>query len=143
VVVARLGHPGIRGTLDLKTFCSLDQVALLPEMRRFANVEQDLAARGVQRKIVYSVPRMRPIPKIIAGTDLICTLPRLFAEETAPARDLVIRELPLAISDQTESQSAGNSAADQNTITTPMGETFARSRRAHAERTMDAQLPHS
>jgi DNA-binding transcriptional LysR family regulator len=100
VFVARRGHPKIGKTLDLETFKSLRQIALVPEMRSLSNVDSDLAAHQAPRNIAYMVNRFWSMPPIIERSDLVGPMPRRFAEEVAKNFDVAIYDPPVKMSDQ-------------------------------------------
>lgn len=100
VFVARRGHPRIGKTLDLETFKSLRQIALVPEMRSLSNVDSDLAAHQAPRNVAYMVNRFWSMPPIIERSDLVGPMPRRFAEEIAKNFDIAIYDPPVKMSDQ-------------------------------------------
>lgn len=100
VFVARRGHPRIGRTLDVETFSSLRQIALVPDLRWLNNVQRDLAAQQVQRDVAYAVHRLGSVPAIVERTDLIGPLPRLFAQEMAKNFDIAIHEPPVKMVEQ-------------------------------------------
>lgn len=100
IVVARRDHPKIGKTLDVKTFMSLGHIALIGELRGNANIDRDITSRGGIRKIVYEVNKVWSMPAIVGSTDLVCVLPRRFAELMAPLYGLAIYESPVPISEQ-------------------------------------------
>jgi DNA-binding transcriptional LysR family regulator len=100
VVAARRGHPKIGETLDLKTFQSLKQVTLIPELRALTHVDKDMAAHQLPRDVAYMVSRLWSFPPIIERSDLIGVLPRRFVQEIAKNFDIVWYEPPMKISEQ-------------------------------------------
>jgi DNA-binding transcriptional LysR family regulator len=100
VFVARRGHPKIGKTLDLETFRSLKQVALVPEMRALAHVDKDLAAHQAPREIAYMVNRFWSMPPIIERSDLIGAMPRRFAEEVSKNFDIALYDPPVKMAEQ-------------------------------------------
>ncbi|MBB1091365.1 LysR family transcriptional regulator [Rhodopseudomonas palustris] len=100
IIVARRDHPGISARLDVKTFLSLDQVALIPELRGHTNIDRDITTRGGNRRIAYMVNKVWSMPGIVGSTDLIAVMPRRFAELMAPKFNLQIHESPVPISPQ-------------------------------------------
>jgi DNA-binding transcriptional LysR family regulator len=100
IVVARRDHPRIGKILDAKTFMSLGHLALIGELRGHANIDRDITSRGGIRNIVYEVNKVWSMPAIVGSTDLVCVLPRRFAELMAPLFGLTIYDSPVPISDQ-------------------------------------------
>ncbi len=100
VVAARRGHPKIGKTLDLKTFRSLKQVTLIPELRALTHVDKDMAAHQLPRDAAYMVSRLWSFPPIIERSDLVGVLPRPFVQEIARNFDIVWYDPPMKISEQ-------------------------------------------
>lgn len=73
----RKGHPRGTGPMDLESYCSLSHLVVSSEGDPFAGfVDQHLAGLGHQRNVVMSMQSYAMAPAIVAGTDLLCTLPR-------------------------------------------------------------------
>ena len=73
----RKGHPRGTGPMDLESYCSLSHLVVSSEGDPFAGfVDQHLAGLGHQRNVVMSTQSYAMAPAIVAGTDLLCTLPR-------------------------------------------------------------------
>jgi DNA-binding transcriptional LysR family regulator len=100
VVVARRGHPKIGAVLDAATFMSLDQIALINELRGHSNIDRDITTRSGNRRIVYMVNKAWSMPAMVGSTDLVAVLPRCFAVLMAPVFNLDIHESPVPISEQ-------------------------------------------
>jgi DNA-binding transcriptional LysR family regulator len=100
VFIARRGHPKIGKTLDVETFKSLRQIALIPEMRTLSHVDRDLAAHQAPRNIAYMVNRFWSIPPIVERSDLIGPMPRRFAEAVSKNFDIAIYEPPVKMAEQ-------------------------------------------
>ena len=79
---------------------SLDQVALINELRGHSNIDRDITTRAGNRRISYMVNKAWSMPAIVGSTDLVAVLPRRFAELMAPAFQLEIHESPVPISEQ-------------------------------------------
>jgi hypothetical protein len=67
VVIARRGHPAIGKTLDVATYSALGHVTLVPALRAVVNVDQDIAARGLTRRVVYMVNKTWSIPPMLTA----------------------------------------------------------------------------
>jgi len=100
VVVARRGHPGIKGKLDAETFRSLSFVVLAREIRGLTNVDKDFADNFLSRRAPYAVSKLWSAPAMVERTDLVALLPRRFAEYAAERYALDIHELPVPFADQ-------------------------------------------
>ncbi|WP_218016141.1 LysR family transcriptional regulator [Sphingobium abikonense] len=81
VVVARQGHPSIRGSLDLDLFCALDHVVVSPKGGGFAGpTDTALEAFGRRRNVVLSTPGFLIVPEIVSRSDMIALIPRRIAD---------------------------------------------------------------
>lgn len=100
VLVARRGHPGVTGALDIATVRALCYVVLVPELRDLLSPAANLLAQGVQRREVYAANKLWALPAIIERTDLVGILPRWFHREIARNFDIVAHELPVKLPDQ-------------------------------------------
>ncbi|WP_026790210.1 LysR family transcriptional regulator [Pleomorphomonas oryzae] len=72
----RKGHPRGIAPLDLETFCSLPHLLVSSEGDPFSGfIDKALRAINRTRQIAMSVQSYAVAPTIIAGSDLLCTLP--------------------------------------------------------------------
>lgn len=93
----RKGHP--RGTLpfDLTCYCALPHLVVSAEGEPFTGyVDNALADLGYQRRVVMSTQSYAMAPPIVAGTDLLCTLPGRMLQRFAQTLDIFPPPLPLA-----------------------------------------------
>lgn len=92
----RKGHPRGTGPLDLQTYCALSHLVVSSEGDPFAGfVDQHLAGLGHQRSVVMSTQSYAMAPPIVAGTDLLCTLPRRMLQRFVQTLDIFPPPLPL------------------------------------------------
>jgi DNA-binding transcriptional LysR family regulator len=79
ILIGRAGHPrlkGLKGRLTLKQFCELGHVIVSPDGGGFYGVtDQALAALGLERRVVLSVPHFLFVMSVVASTDLVAMLP--------------------------------------------------------------------
>lgn len=99
-VIAREGHPSIRGRLTLDAYLEAEHVVVRFEGRGVPVVDRVLERAGHRRDVGLYVPHFVTAPLVVAESDMICTIARTVAQR---ARSLVgIRmftppvELPLA-----------------------------------------------
>lgn len=88
ICLARKGHPEIAEGVSMATFGTAGHV--VAEARgtgHFYLLEQNFEALGIERTIKARVPNFMSIPHIVAGTDLLATVPRAlgFALKDGPA----------------------------------------------------------
>lgn len=77
VFVQRRGHPRGTGPLTLEAFCALDHVLVSPEGGGFHGAADDaLAALGMARRVVASLPSFLLVPGMVGKTDLVAVVPR-------------------------------------------------------------------
>ncbi len=99
-VIARKNHPGIRGKFTAKTFMSLNHIALTRELRAMGNVDKDLVAHGLTRKVVYMVNRVWSMAPMVERSDLIAIVPSRFAHEVSRNFDIDLHPVPFNASAQ-------------------------------------------
>ena len=97
VCVVRARHPVLRRGLDLDRFCEMGHVFIAPRGTRGGVVDDALAKKKRSRRVVAMVPTFLAAPAIVAGTDLVLTMPRRLADRLAVAFDLRVLEPPLAL----------------------------------------------
>lgn len=95
--ITRRNHPGVKGRLTLKRYCSLPHLLVAPRGRPGGIVDRQLAQRGRTRRIALQVPTFLAAPPIIAETDLIATLPRRLVQAFQNWLPLQVHEPPLEI----------------------------------------------
>lgn len=96
-VVMRRAHPDAVTTMDLGTYLKAEHLIVSPEGDLRGIVDQELDKRGHARRVIMAVPHFLPALSIVAGTDLIATLPaRLVASQSA-RYDLVACPAPVEI----------------------------------------------
>jgi DNA-binding transcriptional LysR family regulator len=74
VCVARRGHPAFAGGTNVEAFAAAPHLLVSPEGDRSGIVDQRLAALGLQRRVLLSLPQFLAAPFVVAGTDLVATL---------------------------------------------------------------------
>lgn len=83
VLAGRLGHPALKRPPSLKQFCKLEHVIVSPEGGGFQAATDDaLAARGLTRNVVLSVPHFLFMLDALARTDLVAVLPERLVATT-------------------------------------------------------------
>lgn len=100
VVVSRRDHPGIKKPLDFETLQALPQIALDRELRGMNNVDKNLVAQGISRRVRYMPAKIWSMPPLIERTDLVGLLPRRFVQEISGNYELDVHELPFEMPEQ-------------------------------------------
>lgn len=87
-------HPATKGRLSLGRFLAHPhmRVAMSPTDMRF--VDNVLLERGLQRRVVLTVPHWLLVPPTLAGSDLLAVVSRKLANLFAGDRRIAIRALP-------------------------------------------------
>lgn len=96
VVVVRRGHPAAEG-LDLDGYCALKHLVVSASGDPYGFVDSALAAQGRARRVALTAPNFMFALSLVADSDMVCALPRRFAQAYGPAFDLVIVEPPLPL----------------------------------------------
>ena len=92
----RKGHPRGTGALDLEIYCALSHLVVSSAGDPFTGfVDQTLAGLGYQRHVAMSTQSYAMAPALVAGTDLVCTLPERMLKQFASTLDLFAPPLPL------------------------------------------------
>lgn len=85
----RKDHPRGTGTMVLESYCALSHLVVSSDGDPFEGfVDQHLAGMGHQRKVVMSTQSYAMAPAIVAGTDLICTLPKRMLQRFTQTLDI-------------------------------------------------------
>ena len=97
VTAQRKGHPRGNEALDLNAFCSLPHLLVASEGDPFSgSIDKALEELGLSRHAALSLQSYAVAPTIVAGSDLICTLPGRLLKPFAASLDLFEPPLDLA-----------------------------------------------
>ncbi|HEX4509790.1 MAG TPA: LysR substrate-binding domain-containing protein, partial [Burkholderiaceae bacterium] len=99
VCVMRPEHPLARGELTLDAFVQAHHLLVSFSGRPYGFVDEALAAVGRQRRIVLTVNQFATAGTVVARSDLLTVLPRIFLPATGVQHRLVERPLPLRLAD--------------------------------------------
>lgn len=97
VVVLRRDHPAARRPLDLDAYCSLRHVVVNQATTGKNLIDELLARKNRQRRVVARVPYFLAAPLIVAETDLVLTSPRPAVERLAEDLGLRLVECPVNV----------------------------------------------
>jgi len=95
--LVRRGHPGVGKRLTLKRYCDLGHIVVSVRPDLPGPVNEALAAKGLERRVVMHLPHFAAAPLIVAQTDLIVTLPRRLALQYADSASLQLAPPPLEL----------------------------------------------
>ncbi|HEY3987571.1 LysR substrate-binding domain-containing protein [Cedecea sp.] len=80
VLAGRAGHPQLHQPLTPEQFCDLEQIIVSPNGGGFEGITDEiLAARGLSRKVVLSVPHFLFMKAVLESSDLVAMLPARLA----------------------------------------------------------------
>lgn len=96
VCLASQDHPRLRGSLSLADYAREGHVAI-PAGTGAQMLEDALARDGVQRRVVVELPGFLGVSGIVAGTDLLATVPRQIGETLAGMTRLQVIDCPLSL----------------------------------------------
>jgi DNA-binding transcriptional LysR family regulator len=97
VCIVRKGHPLSGGQISKKQFLEANHAVVHQEGKSHEVFEEALAAQGLARRIVISVPHFLAIPLILARSDLIVTVPYAIGISFAKMTDLKIMRPPIQV----------------------------------------------
>ncbi|WP_116522685.1 LysR family transcriptional regulator [Achromobacter insuavis] len=96
VVVARRDHPEIRGSLSLAQYLAASHLAVKPWRDARGVIDGALERQGLRRQVTMELPSLLAAPFIVAGSDLLATLPQRVARRLGPAAHLAVYPAPFA-----------------------------------------------
>jgi DNA-binding transcriptional LysR family regulator len=95
--VMRRKHPLADQPLTLEAYCAAHHLLVSFSGKPHGYVDQALAARGRQRRIVLTVNQFFTAGRVVTHSDLLTVLPESFVEATGYRDELVTRELPIEL----------------------------------------------
>ncbi len=95
VAVVRRGHPLARGKLTAERFASAEHVLVSRRGRLKDPVDEELARRGLRRRVVATAPTSTAALYFVQRSDVVVAAPECFGRPTVEA--LGLRTLPLPI----------------------------------------------
>jgi DNA-binding transcriptional LysR family regulator len=94
-LVMRARHPRANRRWRITDYGTVDHVGIAIFGDGQSDIDAVLARHGVRRRIALVTPHFTAALAAVAGTDMVTTLSRAFAERFARAFNLVLREPPL------------------------------------------------
>ena len=95
VCVVRSDHPHIGDTLSLKQYLAASHAIVSAPGTGHDVVEQVLADKGYSRRVALHVTHFLAIPRIVANTDLVVTIPTMLAESYLDTSNIKLLTPPL------------------------------------------------
>ncbi|MFF4448297.1 LysR family transcriptional regulator [Streptomyces sp. NPDC001502] len=99
VVAVRPGHPLTDGPLDLGRYAAAEHLTVSRRGRLSDQVDDVLATRGLERRVVAAGPTAAFALQLALGTDLVVTLPNAVTRAARDQLGLVTLPLPLQLPD--------------------------------------------
>jgi DNA-binding transcriptional LysR family regulator len=98
VCMTRPDHPlGRSAPLTLKEYLSARHVVIASMGSGHQILERTLAERGMEENVALRVPHFVVVPLIVAGTDLIVSLPARVAQAWSPLVKVKVHPLPIPL----------------------------------------------
>lgn len=97
VLATRQGHP-FRIRPDIDTYCECGHLVVSMTGDPHGFVDDILATLGRRRKVALTVPNFMFAFAVLADSDLICAIPRRFADQYASQFGLLIQDPPTSLS---------------------------------------------
>jgi len=96
VCILRKDHPLSGGQITKKQFLEAQHAVVHQEGKSHELFEEALAAQGLRRRIVLSIPHFLAVPLVIAESDLIVTVPYAIGVSFAKMANLKLARPPIA-----------------------------------------------
>ncbi|HEY9695256.1 MAG TPA: LysR family transcriptional regulator [Oculatellaceae cyanobacterium] len=96
VCVCRSNHPNIKKQINLEQYLAAEHLLVSIKEDMVGRIDELLAAKNLQRRIVISVPHFLVVPFIVARTNLVASLAERVAATFANIQDLQVLTLPLS-----------------------------------------------
>ncbi|GAA0244645.1 MAG: DNA-binding transcriptional LysR family regulator [Marinomonas primoryensis] len=95
VCLARKNHPDIQDALTLDSYLKANHVQVVLGRREYFAVDRELDKMGYKRQVSVHLPNFVPAARVVMDSDLLLTVPRLFAEDMVETvSEIVLHELP-------------------------------------------------
>ena len=96
VCLASLDHPRLTAELTLEAYLAERHIEVSPNAAQHL-IEGKMRALGRDRRIGLRVPHVSVLPEIVAGSDMLVTLPSRLARSFAEQKRLRVFELPFLL----------------------------------------------
>jgi DNA-binding transcriptional LysR family regulator len=97
VVIARRGHPAFRKKLTLERLLKLDHAAVIYRNEPWGLIDNELATRGLRRKLRLALPHTLSVLHAVASSDLVACIQESAASRYGPALGLVSHTEPIGL----------------------------------------------
>lgn len=97
VCVVRRDHPQVRRKLTLARYAALPHALIGTGERGDSPVDRALAREGLKRRVALRLPHFLAAPLIVAGSDLVLTMPARLAEQMVALAPLRLLAPPVEL----------------------------------------------
>lgn len=97
VVVARPDHPLLADEATPEAYARWPHVHVSPRRERGSIVDRALARAGLGRRVAVEVPYFGLVPGLLAGSDLVATVPERLGRRLAADHGLAVAPAPLPL----------------------------------------------
>lgn len=97
VVIARRGHRLWRGRLTIERFTQLDHAAVIYRSQVWGLIDNELASRGLQRRLRLALPHCLSVLHAVASSDLIACVQESVVERFGKKLNLISCPEPLGL----------------------------------------------
>jgi DNA-binding transcriptional LysR family regulator len=97
VVIARRGHTALKRRLTLERFTRLDHAAVMYRNQPWGLIDNELAARGLRRRLRLALPHCLSVLHAVASSDLVACIQESVVQAFGRNLGLVSRPEPLGL----------------------------------------------
>jgi DNA-binding transcriptional LysR family regulator len=97
VVIARRGHPAFKRKLTLERLLQLEHAAMIYRNEPWGLIDNELATRGLRRKLRLALPHTLSVLHAVASSDLVACIQETAARHFGPALGLVSHTEPIGL----------------------------------------------
>jgi DNA-binding transcriptional LysR family regulator len=97
VVIARRGHPAFKRKLTLEKLMQLDHAAVIYRNEPWGLIDNELAARGLSRRLCLALPHTLSVLHAVASSDLVACIQESIANLYGPTLGLVSHREPIGL----------------------------------------------
>ena len=97
VCIASAHHPSIKSRISIRQYAGARHAAVFYKSEGPGVIDTVLAQKGLTRQLAVLAPHFASVPFIVAGSDLIATVPRRLAVRFSKALKLQILPMPFTL----------------------------------------------
>jgi DNA-binding transcriptional LysR family regulator len=97
VVIARRGHPAFKKKMTLERLLKLDHAAVIYRNEPWGLIDNELATRGLRRKLRLALPHTVSVLHAVASSDLVACIQESAASHFGPTLGLVSHTEPIGL----------------------------------------------